>query len=58
MSNIDSSISVRIATMVVSIMVAMVTIFVAVPVHMTCGATSSVGAVKRRDDAATQNDGS
>jgi len=41
--------------MVVSIMIAMVAIFVAVPVFM---ATTSVGAIKRRDDATTQNYGS
>lgn len=49
----DSSISVEIATMVVTIMIAMVAIFVAVPVLMTA---TTVGAIKRGDDATTQND--
>ena len=42
--------------MVVSI--AIVVIFVVVPALMTSGVVPSVGAVKRRDDAAAQNDGS
>lgn len=59
-SAIDCSISVGITTMVVAvpIMIAVVAIFVAIPALMTSGSVPPVGTVKRRDDAATQDDGS
>jgi len=42
----------------VPIMIAVVAIFVAIPALMTSGSVPPVGTVKRRDDAATQDDGS